>query len=295
MQELNLDQYLHGLFKDTEASMLTALVFNRILRPLAMNHVDSWYRGTTLTLDDPKFSFTGQRNSELLAKIGSSNIPQKLMNQLLEGKMTKRTLIYDITCLSNHSSLMRLLEYGYNRDGLSLPQINLSLIMDKDLGIPVMYDIYPGSISDVTTLTGTLTKLEAHGVEDYTAIMDRGFFSQNNLIEMLDRGISFIIAATLQLKEIKSLLTETQRDIENVEYLQKFKEHTIYAKPVSLSVGSQELQGYLYYDPKREHEEKEALTCRLFDIREWIASIRIKKGHWHLSDFLRRQANLKTF
>jgi hypothetical protein len=77
---------------------------------------------------------------------------------------------------------------------------------------------------------------------------------------------------------MKSLLTEAQRDIENVEYLQKFKEHTIYAKPVSLKVGSHELQGYLYYDPKREHEEKEALTSRLFDIREDIASIRIKKG-----------------
>jgi transposase len=217
------------------------------------------------------------------------------MSQLLEGKRTKRTLIYDITSLSSHSSLIRLLEYGYNRDGLSLPKINLSLIMDKDLGIPVMYDIYPGSISDVTTLTGTLMKLEAHGVKDYTAIMDRGFFSQNNLIEMLDRNISFINAATFQLREMKSLLTEAQRDIENVEYLQKFKEHTIYAKPISLSVGSHELQGYLYYDPKREHEEKEALTCRLFDIREEIASIRIKKGQLASIRFFEKAGNLKTF
>jgi transposase len=92
------------------------------------------------------------------------------MSQLLEGKIKKRTLIYNITNLSSHSSLMRLLEYGYNRDGLSLPHINLSLIMDKDLGMPVMYDIYPGIISDVTTLTGTLTKIEAHGVEDYTQL-----------------------------------------------------------------------------------------------------------------------------
>jgi hypothetical protein len=66
MQELNLDQYIHRMFKDTEASMVTALAFNRILRPLAMNHIDSWYRGTTLALDDPKFSFTGQRISEIL-------------------------------------------------------------------------------------------------------------------------------------------------------------------------------------------------------------------------------------
>jgi hypothetical protein len=45
--------------------------------------------GTTLALDDPKFSFTGQRISELLPKIGSNNIPQELMSHLLEGKERK--------------------------------------------------------------------------------------------------------------------------------------------------------------------------------------------------------------
>ena len=45
--------------------------------------------------------------------------------------------------------------------------------MDKDLGIPVMYDLYPGSITDVTTLTGTLRKLAAYGVNDYIAIHRR--------------------------------------------------------------------------------------------------------------------------
>ena len=44
------------------------------------------------------------------------------------------------------------LEYGYNRDGLDLPQINLFLIEDKDMGIQVMNDLCPGSISDVSTL-----------------------------------------------------------------------------------------------------------------------------------------------
>jgi transposase len=295
MQELKLDQYLHGLLNDTEVAMVTALAFNRVLRPLAMQHVDTWYTGTVLPLDDPKISLTGQRISELLERIGTSNIPQQLMGKLLEENQTKRTLIYDITSISSYSSLMHLLEYGYNRDGLSLPQINLSLIMDKDLGIPVMYDIYPGSISDVTTLTGTLMKLEAYGVEHYFAIMDRGFFSQNNLIEMLDKRISFIIAATFKLKDLKMLLTETQRDIENVDYLQKFKEHTIYVKPVTFPIGSHVLQGYLYYDPKRERDEKEALTSRLFDIREELADIRLKKGQLAHIRFFEKAGKLKRF
>ena len=295
MQELKLDQYLHGLLNDTETAMVTALAFNRVLRPLAMQHVDTWYAGTALSLDDPKISLSGQRISELLERIGTSNIPQQLMGKLLEGNRTKRTLIYDITSISSYSSLMHLLEYGYNRDGLSLPQINLSLIMDKDLGIPVMYDIYPGSISDVTTLTGTLTKLDAYGVEDYIAIMDRGFFSQNNLIEMLDKKISFIIAATFQLKDLKMLLTETQRDIENVDYLQKFKEHTLYVKPVTFPIGSHVLPGYLYYDPKRERDEKEVLNGRLFDIREELAIIRLKKSQLAHIRFFETAGKLKNF
>jgi transposase len=167
--------------------------------------------------------------------------------------------------------------------------------MDKDMGIPVMYDIYPGSITDVTTLTGTLTKLKAYGVEDYFAIMDRGFFSENNLLEMLDNSISFIIAATFQLKDLKMLLTETQRDIENVDYLQKFKEHTIYVKPVTFPIASHILQGYLYYDPKREREEKEALTSRLFDIREELANIRLKKGQLAQIRFYEKAGKLKNF
>ena len=294
MKELKLDQYLNELLTDKEVSMVTALTFNRLIRPMAMNHIDTWYSGTTLVLDDPKISLSGQRISELLARIGTSNIPDKLMGRLLEKNNTKRTLVYDITSLSSYSSLIRLLEYGYNRDGVSLPQLNLSMIMDKDLGIPVMYDIYPGSISDVTTLSGTLTKLEAYGVDEYTAIMDRGFFSQNNLLEMLERKISFIIPAKFSLKDLKTLLTETQRDIEQVGYLQKFKDRTIYVKPVIFPINEHLLNGYLYYDPKSEQEEKEALTSRLYDIREDLARVRLKKNQVAYRVFLEKTGYYKN-
>ena len=107
------------------------------------------------------------------------------MSQLIEGTGTKNTLIYDITSLSSYSQLINLLEYGYNRDGEPLPQINMSLILDKDKGIPVMYDIFPGSISDVSTLSSTLKKIKAHGIQNYVAVMDRGFFSLSNLCELI--------------------------------------------------------------------------------------------------------------
>ena len=131
LQDLHLDQYLNELLSETEVAMVTALTFNRLIRPLAMNHIDAWYAGTTLALDGPAISLSGQRISELLEKIGTSNIPDALMGRLLAENNTQRTLVYDITSLSSYSSLIQLLEYGYSRDALTLPQINLSLIMDK--------------------------------------------------------------------------------------------------------------------------------------------------------------------
>jgi transposase len=277
MEELNLDHYLDALLPPSEVSMVRALAFNRIIRPTAMRNVDSWYEGTTLALESPEINLTSQRVSELLCRLGESNIPDRFMSQLIEGTGTKNTLIYDITSLSSYSQLINLLEYGYNRDGESLPQINLSLILDKEKGIPVMYDIFPGSISDVSTLSGTLKKIKAHGIENYVAVMDRGFFSLSNLRELMTNKISFIMAARLQLNDLKQLLAEAQKDIDDVKYLHKFNKDPIFAKPISYNIDSIEVHGYVYYDPKLEQTEKQTLLSRLYDIREELLKVRLNK------------------
>jgi transposase len=278
MEELNLDRYLDDLLPSSEVSMVRALAFNRIIRPTAMKNVDSWYEGTTLALESPQIDLASQRVSELLCRLGESNIPDRFMSKLIEGTGTKDTLIYDITSLSSYSQLINLLEYGYNRDGEPLPQINMSLILDKDKGIPVMYDIFPGSISDVSTLSGTLKKIKAHGIQNYVAVMDRGFFSLSNLRELMDNKISFIMAAKLQLNDLKQLMTEAQKDIDDVKYLHKFNKDPIFAKPITYNIDSIEVQGYVYYDPKLEQTEKQTLLSRLYDIREELLKVRLNKN-----------------
>jgi Transposase len=187
---------------------------------------------------------------------------------------TKSTFIYDITSLSSYSKLINLLEYGYSRDE-DLPQLNLSLIVDKRMGIPVMYDIYPGSIVDVSTLKNTMKKVESCGVTDYTLILDRGFFSQGNLEELLGGDCSFIIPATAVLKDVKKLMSVTQRDIEDPRYLKKFNKNPIFVKPVTLTLQNLKIDGYCYYDQKREQNEKETFYTGLYDVREKLQEVKI--------------------
>lgn len=278
MKDLKIDRYLETLLSPSEVSMIRALAFNRIMRPTAIKNVGSWYEGTALAIESPQIDLASQRTSELLCRLGESNIPDRFMSQLIEGTGTKRTLIYDITSLSSYSQIINLLEYGYNRDGEALPQINLSLILDKDKGIPVMYDIFPGSISDVSTLSGTLKKIKSYSIQQYVAVMDRGFFSLSNLHEMMRNEISFVMAAKLQLNDLKHLLTEAQKDINDVKYLHKFNKEPIFAKPITYKNDSIEVHGYVYYDPKLEQNEKQSLLSRLYDIREELINVRLKKN-----------------
>jgi transposase len=127
------------------------------------------------------------------------------------------------------NNLTSRIKYGYNRDWESLPQINLSLILDRDKGIPVMYEIFSGSISDVSTLSGTLKKIRSDGIQNYVAVMDCGFFSLSNLSELMTNKISFIMTARLQLTDLKHQLTEAQKDTDDVKYLHKSNKDTISA------------------------------------------------------------------
>ena len=70
----------------------------------------------------------------MLSKVGDSDIPSEFMGRMFRNLGTKSTLVYDLTSFSSYSHMMNLLEYGYNRDGFDLPQINLSMIVDKEKG-----------------------------------------------------------------------------------------------------------------------------------------------------------------
>ena len=192
--------------------------------------------------------------------------------------------MYDLTSFSSYSQMINFLEYGYNRDGVNLPQINLSMIVDKEKGIPVMYDIYPGSIVDVTTLKNTIKKIKAYGVKDYRLVMDRGFFSKGNIKELLHEHIPFIMPATMTLKSVKELMSSAQKDIENPEYLHKFHKKPIFVKPVILEEeGGKDgedgftINGYCFFDPKREMEEKNAFYSHLYDVKEKIEETAISR------------------
>jgi transposase len=276
IQELNLEQYLTKLFTSAQTWSLLTMAMSQVIRPRALCHINSWYEGTILSEDHPDLPLSSQSVSNFLAKIGETTVHHEFAHDLIQLTNPHRTMVYDITSLSSYSQFINFLEYGYNRDNLNLPQINLAMMVDPAKGIPLMYDLYPGSIVDVSTIKNTIAKMQSQGIKDCTLVMDRGFFSTVNVEDLVENNYSFIIPAPLSLKTAKQAMSSIHAAIEDPNNLKLYQDEPIFVMPVSLKIGTVTLQGYAYYDQRREQDERHLFYRRLHDVAEKLRGITLK-------------------
>lgn len=276
IEDMKLDTILRSELSEKHANTILTLALNRVVNPVSACNIRMWYEGTYLSKLYGDLPLSSQSLSDFMEAVGESTIPRDFSQALIDKIGKDDPLLYDITSLSSASRLMDIVEYGYNRDGDALPQLNLSIIAHKDLGIPLCFDIRPGSVVDVSTLTNTTRMLQAYGLSKPTVVMDRGFFSETNLNDLIDKGFNFIIPASFTSKEVKSLISKVQKRIERPDNLNMFKGKTIFVKRVLFHVKRGAVDGFVYYDMKREKEEKNRFYARLHDINERLLSRRLR-------------------
>ncbi len=150
-------------------------------------------------------SFASPRLSEFTKCLGES---YGSLESLFERRLRRSegALSYDLTSTSTHGTMKEWAEWGHNRDGERMRQLNIGLVTDKH-GVPAMFEIYPGSIADLKTLERTVDRVQGIKGEACTLVMDRGFGSASNLEYMLDKGIAFVIPGKRSTRCVKELMS----------------------------------------------------------------------------------------
>jgi transposase len=129
-------------------------------------------------------------------------------------------LALDITSISSYSELIGTAEWGYNRDGENLPQVNLCLLLGETSRLPVFQTLYSGSLKDVSTLQTTLSMAYAMNMKKLTLVMDKGFYSRKNVRFLLENPEKsrFLISVPFTVKAAKELIKEVKDEIDQPRY-----------------------------------------------------------------------------
>jgi transposase len=123
-----------------------------------------------------KKEFSSQRISDLLLSITEDERINFYLNWA-ENVRTIEYLALDCTSISSYSQLIGDVNWGYNRDGEKLPQVNLCLLTGEISRIPVFPMLYDGSIKDVSTLTSMLAMSSRLPLNKLSIVTDKGFSS----------------------------------------------------------------------------------------------------------------------
>jgi hypothetical protein len=173
---------------------LLSLLFYRILTDKkAYCYADAWWQGNYASLLFPQAKLASQRVSEYLAALGSEEAQRGFFQEyfrLLYGNQGAAGILIDSTGLPNASSMSVTQISNHNGD-ISL-EARLIYVIDRKTGMPIYFRYCAGNIVDVTTLCTTLAELRQYHIAIDYAIVDAGYFDEENVKELYRNHVSFV-------------------------------------------------------------------------------------------------------
>ena len=152
------------------------------------------------------------RSSEFFSSITDEQI-NKFFRLQGKRRVEDEYWAYDSTSISSYSETLAQVQYGKNKEDDMLPQLNLLLVFGEESGLPFYYRKLAGNIPDSKTVKHLLQDLDILGFGKTKFVMDRGFYSEDNINGLYREHVKFLVGVKLSLKFIKKNLDVIYDDI----------------------------------------------------------------------------------
>ncbi|MDD4146594.1 MAG: transposase, partial [Clostridia bacterium] len=206
----------------------------------------------------------------------------EFLNQWNESRdhREKIYISYDSTNKTCQAGDIEIAEFGRSKDGQDKPIINYAIAYDRNNREPLFYENYPGSIVDVSQLQYMLEKAKGYGYKKVGFILDRGYFSKENIHYMDRCGYDFVIMAKGMKSFISSLILENKGSFENARS-SSIREYAVNGITICRRLfPSDEKERYMhiYYSSKKHADEKESLETRIDLMAESLKKLEGKQA-----------------
>ena len=239
----NVYNTLMPLHNDT----LFSLLFYRILTDRkAYCYAETWWSGNYASILFPGAKLQSQRVSEFLSALGDEEVQRRFFEEYLSaiyGNQGRTSgILIDSTGLTN-ASQMSLTQISKHNGEIGM-EIRLIYVIDRRNGMPIYFRYCPGNIVDVSTLCTTLAELSQFSIAIDYAIVDAGYFSEDNIKELYQSNIHFVTRLAANRVIYKQIAESELPGILSSQYAVRYGNRLLYFKKKEINIYGH--IGYVY-------------------------------------------------
>lgn len=279
-EKLGITHDLKQCFPETYRQILSIAYYLILEDSTPLYRFEKW---DTLHKHPCGTNITSQRSSELFSSITEEN-KQRFFRLQGKKRLEKEFWAYDTTTLSSYSETIRQVQYGHNKEHDRLPQLNLALIFGQESNLPFYYRKLAGNIPDSKTINRLLEELDILGYSKVKLVMDRGFYSKDNINSLYQNHVKFLVSVRISLKFIRNELDEIYDTFRSFEYYNE--DYELYCRTVRTTWNytqnrpykgdilqeSRRLYIHYYYNIDQAAEDEKNFDRRLITLKKELES-----------------------
>lgn len=121
---------------------------------------------------------------------------------------------YDSTSKRCEAGDLRIVEVGNSKEKEETNIFNYAIAYDTKNREPLFYELYPGSINDISQFECTVDRAKSYGYGRIGFILDRGYFSKDNIYYLEDSGYDFVMMLKGKADLVQQWVLENKESFE---------------------------------------------------------------------------------
>jgi transposase len=243
---------------------ILALIIYRICCQSAMYNAISWCEGNIISVLCKSSDLSSQNISRVLTYLGQEEVQKTFFERHIKSmEHDQDNIIIDASSLPNqiHHPLN---EWGH-ADGSIEKQFRFLCVVEQKTKTPLFYRLLPGNIVDISSLKTTISELKFIGAKNKFILLDAGYFSTENILELYENNIDFLMRLPAQRSLYKVCILKHLEGIEQIEYATKYDKRVLFVKPLETELYGKNGWVYIVLDPTRKAKEINTVVSAYLD------------------------------
>lgn len=216
--------------------------------------------------------------TELFQLIGSrEGWEQRFFSARIRRMGDDEVFSYDATNIATKATGILDAQTGKSKEGGYRRQIGMSVLFGHNTGLPAMFRLFPGNIADVSTVADLMTRVELIAPDKiFAAVLDRGYFSLDNLARCIDGGKRVLIAAKTNVSWVRDVIESQMGYMWDARY--RLKDQEVWGKTAKTTVSfadgkERTVWVHVFREDMKSHLENSQLFGEIDDFEKlWNAA-----------------------